>query len=170
VKKCLMPPCSWVSLAKQSRAPGTEPLSESSLVGRDGQCSLGTRQCGGQHGSEDLFDQLAHEQEIAIFCSFLMDNFDGEVHTRMLPRLGQNHSHLIPVLNYVRLERAVADALREIVGPVEANVLEKKLLEHYAPPLAMPSSQALLFALRQALPDVAGAVLERSGSLYHARD
>ena len=59
---------------------------------------------------EDLFDQLAHEQEIAIFCSFLMDNFDGEVHTRMLPRLGENHSHLIPVEDYLRLERAVAEA------------------------------------------------------------
>jgi hypothetical protein len=117
---------------------------------------------------EDLFDQLAHEQEIAIFCSFLMDNFDGEIHTRMLPRLGQNHSHLIPVQDYTRLERAVADALRETVGPVEASVLEKKLLEDYAPPFAMPSSQALLFALRQALPDVAGAVLQRSGALYHA--
>ena len=78
---------------------------------------------------EDLFDQLAHEQEIAIFCSFLMDNFDGEVHTRMLPRLGENHSHLIPVEDYVRLERAVADALREVVGTVEASVLENKLLE-----------------------------------------
>jgi hypothetical protein len=117
---------------------------------------------------EDLFDQLAHEQEIAIFCSFLMDNFDGEIHTRMLPRLGQNHSHLIPVQNYTRLKRAVADALREIVGPVEASVLEKKLLEHYPPPLAMPSSQALLFALRQALPDVASSVLQRSGALYCA--
>jgi hypothetical protein len=119
---------------------------------------------------EDLFDQLAHEQDIAIFCSFLMDNFDGEIHTRMLPRLGQNHSHLIPVGNYSRLARAVADALREIVGPVEASVLEKKLFEDYAPPLAMPSSQALLFALHQALPDVAGAVLQRSGALYRACD
>jgi hypothetical protein len=117
---------------------------------------------------EDLFDQLAHEQEIAIFCSFLMDNFDGEIHTRMLPKLGQNHSHLIPVQDYTRLERAVAEALREIVGPVEASVLEQKLLEHYAPPLAMPSSQALLFALGQALPDVGGAVLQRSGALYRA--
>ncbi|MGH9522871.1 MAG: MEDS domain-containing protein [Terriglobales bacterium] len=117
---------------------------------------------------EDLFDQLAHEQEIAIFCSFLMDNFDGEVHTRMLPRLGQNHSHLIPVQDYSRLERAVADALREIVGPVEASVLEKKLPAHYAPPLAMPPSQALLLALRQVLPDVADAVLQRSGALYRA--
>jgi hypothetical protein len=117
---------------------------------------------------EDLFDQLAHEQEIAIFCSFVMDNFDGEIHTRMLPRLGQNHSHLIPVQDYTRLERAVAEALREIVGPVEASVLEKKLLEDYAPTFATPSSQALLFALRQALPDVAGAVLQRSGALYRA--
>jgi hypothetical protein len=117
---------------------------------------------------EDLFDQLAHEQEIAIFCSFLMDNFDGEIHTRMLPKLGQNHSHLIPVQDYTRLERAVAEALREIVGPVEASVLEQKLLEHYAPPLAMPSSQALLFALGQALPEVGGAVLQRSGALYRA--
>ena len=37
---------------------------------------------------EDLFDRVAQEQDIAIFCSFLMDNFDGEIHTRMLPRLG----------------------------------------------------------------------------------
>lgn len=117
---------------------------------------------------EDLFDQLAHEEEIAIFCSFLMDNFDGEVHTRMLPRLGQNHSHLIPVENYQRLEHAVADALREVVGPVEASVLEKRLLEQYAPSFAMPSSQALLFALRQVVPGVADAVLQRSGTLYHA--
>ncbi|MGZ4392719.1 MAG: MEDS domain-containing protein, partial [Gaiellaceae bacterium] len=49
---------------------------------------------------EDLFDQLGEEQDVALFCSFLMDNFDGEVHTHMLPRLGTNHSHLIPVEDY----------------------------------------------------------------------
>jgi len=27
---------------------------------------------------EDLFDQLAKRHDIAIFCSFLMDNFNGE--------------------------------------------------------------------------------------------
>ena len=31
---------------------------------------------------EDLFDQLAQKHDIAIFCSFLMDNFNGEIHTR----------------------------------------------------------------------------------------
>ncbi len=117
---------------------------------------------------EDLFDQLAHEHDIAIFCSFLMDNFNGEVHARMLPRLGENHSHLIPVEDYARLERAVADALRETVGSDEARVLEGRLLADYPTQFHMPRPQALLLALRQVLPLVADAVLQRSRTLYTA--
>jgi hypothetical protein len=117
---------------------------------------------------EDLFDRVAHEQDIAIFCSFVMDNFNGEIHTHMLPRLGENHSHLIPVEDYARLERAVADALREIVGADEARVLESQLLSQYSAPLKMPRAQALLLALRQAVPTVASPVLRRSRDLYEA--
>jgi hypothetical protein len=117
---------------------------------------------------EDQFDRLAREQEIAIFCSFVMDNFNGEVHARMLPRLGQNHSHLIPVESYARLERAVAEALRETVGADEASVLEERLLSRHSP-FQMPRSQALLLALRDTLPGVADAVLARSRKLYAAR-
>ena len=116
---------------------------------------------------EDLFDRVAREQDIAVFCSFVMDNFDGEIHTHMLPRLGENHSHLIPVEDYARLERTVADALREIVGPDEARVLESKLLWEYQAPFNMPRAQALLLALRQALPAVAVPVLRRSRDLYN---
>jgi hypothetical protein len=115
---------------------------------------------------EDLFDQLGRKHDIALFCSFLMDNFNGEVHTHMLPRLGSNHSHLIPVEDYARLERAVADALRETVGPDEVRVLESRLLSDYRPPFTMPRAQALLLALRQVLPTVADPVLQRSRTLY----
>src|SRR3954452_15523936 len=117
---------------------------------------------------EDLFDQLSHQHDIAIFCSFLMYNFDGEVHARMLPRLGQNHSHLIPVEDYARLERAVADALRETVGSNDARLLEQQLLSNYSGTFQMPRSQALLLALRESLPEVADSVLTRSRKLYHA--
>ena len=117
---------------------------------------------------EDLFDQLAHQHDIAIFCSFLMDNFDGDVHAHMLPRLGTNHSHLIPVEDYARLERAVADALREAVGADEAVVLERRLLAEYPQPFAMPQAQALLLALRQVVPTIANPVLQRSRELYTA--
>ncbi|HEX3738089.1 MAG TPA: response regulator [Terriglobales bacterium] len=117
---------------------------------------------------EDQFDQLAHEQDIAIFCSFLMDNFDGDVHARMLPRLSENHSHLIPVEDYSRLERAVSEALRDAVGPDDSSVLEGQLLSRFAAPFQMPRSQALLLALRQTLPAVADDVLKRSRTLYRA--
>ena len=117
---------------------------------------------------EDQFDQLAHEHEIAIFCSFVMDNFNGEVHSRMLPRLGENHSHLIPVEDYARLELAVSDALREIVGSDEARVLEGRLLDGHPTQFHMPRPQALLLALRQSLPVIADAVLRRSHTLYTA--
>ncbi|MGZ3349804.1 MAG: MEDS domain-containing protein, partial [Xanthobacteraceae bacterium] len=117
---------------------------------------------------EDLFDQLGEEQNVALFCSFLMDNFDGEVHTHMLPRLGTNHSHLIPVEDYARLERAVADALRETVGADRARVLEDRLLSDYREPFNMPRGQALLLALRQFHPTVADPVLLRSRNLYTA--
>lgn len=115
---------------------------------------------------EDLFDKLAHEQDIAIFCSFLMDNFNGDVHARMLPRLSENHSHLIPVEDYSRLERAVSEALRDAVGPDESRVLEDELLSRYPGSFHMPRSQALLLALRQTLPLVADDVLQRSDTLY----
>lgn len=116
---------------------------------------------------EDQFDRLAHDQEIAIFCSFVMDNFNSEVHSRMLPRLGQNHSHLIPVEDYARLERAVSEALRDTVGSNDARVLEEQLLSRYSEKFQMPRSQALLLALRESLPQVADSVLTRSRKLYH---
>jgi hypothetical protein len=117
---------------------------------------------------EDLFDQLAKRHGIAVFCSFLMDNFNGDVHARMLPRLGTNHSHLIPVEDYARLERAVAVALRETVGGDDAHVLEGRLLAEWQQPFDMPRAQALLLALRQVLPAVADPVLQRSRELYVA--
>jgi hypothetical protein len=117
---------------------------------------------------EDLFDELAHKQDIAIFCSFQMDNFNGDIQARMLPRLSENHSHLIPVEDYTRLEHAVADALCDTVGPDEARVLESQLLARYPAPFNMPRAQALLVALRQVLPTVSDAVLERSRKLYTA--
>lgn len=115
---------------------------------------------------EDQFDRLAHDHEIAIFCSFVMDNFDGDVHARMLPRLGQNHSHLIPVQDYARLERAVSEALREIFGENEARVLEEQLAPRAAVAFQMPRAQALLLTLRDTLPRMADAVLARSRKLY----
>jgi hypothetical protein len=70
--------------------------------------------------------------------------------------------------DYDRLERAVADALRETVGVEEARALESRLLSDYRSSFNMPRAQSLLLALRQALPAVADPVLQRSRNLYTA--
>jgi hypothetical protein len=118
---------------------------------------------------EDLFDQyVAKKDGVAIACGFLMDNFNSDIQARMLPRLGTNHSHLIPVEDYARLARAVTDAILEEVGPEEARVVEDRLLSGYRQAFDMPRAEALLLALRQVRPTVADAVLQRSGELYAA--
>jgi hypothetical protein len=118
---------------------------------------------------EDLFDQyVAKKDGVAIACGFLMDNFNSDIQARMLPRLGTNHSHLIPVEDYARLGRAVADALREAVGAEEARVLEDRLLSGYRQAFDMPRAEAVLLALRQLRPAVADSVLQRTGELYAA--
>jgi hypothetical protein len=118
---------------------------------------------------EDLYDQyVAKKHGVATVCAFLMDNFNPYIQERMLPMLGMYHSHLIPVEDYARLGRAVSDALRESVGAEEANALQDRLLSEYRQAFDMPRAEALLLALRQARPEVADTVLQRTGALYTA--
>ena len=118
---------------------------------------------------EDLFDQyVAKKDGVAIACGFLVDNFNSDIQARMLPRLGTNHSHLIPVEDYARLGHAVADALREAVGAEDARVLEDRLLSEYRQAFDMPRAEELLLALRQVGPTVADPVLKRARELYAA--
>ena len=84
---------------------------------------------------------------------------------RVLSEIGEERR----AARYVaELERAVAAALRDAVGPADARVLEQQLLTRYAAPLVMPRSQAMLLALRETLPLVADTVLQRSRNLYGA--
>ena len=118
---------------------------------------------------EDLYDQcVAKKLGVSTVCAFMMDNFNPDIQARMLPRLGMYHSHLIPVQDYARLGRAVADALREAVGANEARALEDRLLSEYRQAFDMPRAEALLLALRQVRPTVADSVLQRTGELYAA--
>jgi hypothetical protein len=118
---------------------------------------------------EALYEQYVGKKAgVSTVCAFLMDNFDSDIHARMLPKLSMNHSHLIPVEDYARLGHAVAQALREAVGPEEAPVLEDRLLSEYRQAFDMPRAEALLLALRQVRPTVADPVLRRSGELYAA--
>jgi hypothetical protein len=80
-----------------------------------------------------------------------------------------SHSHLIPIEDYSRLERAVASAYDEVFGGGrDARDLRHALLQHYPRPAAMPDAEAAILAVREFAPGTADAVLASARRHYHA--
>jgi hypothetical protein len=69
------------------------------------------------------------------------------------PSIGHGHSHLMPVEDCDRLERAIDRAFVDVFG-IHAT--------------AMPTAQGALFALRNVDTRLADAVLERAATHYRA--
>jgi hypothetical protein len=106
----------------------------------------------GSHRLEEFFDEVAHEESIAIFCSFLMDKFDPKIYEEAFGNVCRTHSHVIPCDDYVRHRLTVNRAIAEVVGDIKGPVLQS-LLSRQGSPTLMPSSQALLLWVREHMPE-----------------
>lgn len=113
---------------------------------------------------EELFDEIAHEENIAIFCSFLMDKFDSRIYEGAFGNVCRTHSHVIPAADYAQhrftVDRAIADVIGDIRGP-----LLQSLATWNDVPAMMPASQALILWLKEHVPHRFDAVLERAREL-----
>ncbi len=113
---------------------------------------------------EEFFDEVAHEEQIAIFCSFLMDKFDPQIYDEAFGNVCRTHSHVIPAEDYahhrITVNRAVADVIGDIRGP-----LLQSLVSWQGAASLMPASQALLLWIREHQPAQFAAVLERAREL-----
>lgn len=118
----------------------------------------------GSHRLEELFDEVAHEESIAIFCSFLMDKFDPKIYEEAFGNVCRTHSHVIPCDDYVRHRLTVNRAIAEVIGDIKGPVLQSIVSWRGASSL-MPSSQALLLWLRDHMPEHFEAVLTRAREL-----
>jgi hypothetical protein len=107
---------------------------------------------GGSNRLEQLFDEVAHEESIAIFCSFLMDKFDPKIYDGAFANVCRTHSHVIPADDYVRHRLIVNMAISEVVGELSAAQMQSFMSWKGARSL-MPSSQALLLWVREKLPE-----------------
>jgi hypothetical protein len=123
----------------------------------------------GSNRLEEFFDEVAHEEQIAIFCSFLMDKFDPKIYDEAFGNVCTTHSHVIPADDYVHhrltVNRAVADVIGEIRGPTL-----QSLVSWSGMPCHMPSSQALLLWIREHLPERFPQVLARARELELAEN
>lgn len=110
---------------------------------------------------EELWNELLVERGIALLCGYSLDTFDPRIYRGLLQQVSAMHSHLIPVEDFARLERAVDRAYAEVFGGGDdAGALLGAFLQHYARPAAMPDAEAAILAVREFVPGTADALLE----------
>ena len=118
--------------------------------------------------AERVGDSAAKQFGARVFCSFPCDRYDAGAYGEDLSELCCVHSHVIPAENYVSHRLAVNRAIAEVVGELRGSVLQS-LASWRGLGCSLPSSQALLFWLREAMPERFEAVLDRARA-YHLHD
>ena len=118
--------------------------------------------------AEDLGDAAAKKHGATVFCSYLLDRFDPRGYDGMLRQVCAKHSHVIPAEDYVRHRLAVNRAIAEVIGDIKGPLLQS-LLSWKGLSCDLPSSQALLFWIREALPEHFHEVLSRAKA-YQLQD
>ena len=119
---------------------------------------------------EALWDALLRKQpSLVLLCGYSIDSLDPSSYRGALQQVSALHSHLVPVEDYARLDRAVKRAYAEVFGAEhDAGVLHRMFLAHYARPAAMPDAQAAILAVREFVPSAAAALLDRVRHHYRA--
>lgn len=115
---------------------------------------------------EEIGDGICRKYGLRLMCSFQCDRFDPASYDGCLQDVCSRHSHVIPADDYalhrVAVNRAVSDVIGKIEGPALQSLLSWKALQ-----CELPSSQAVLFWLRDTMPEYLPAVLARARA-YHA--
>ena len=113
--------------------------------------------------AEDRGDELAGQHGIKLLCSYLWDRFDPRSYDGTLQDICCRHSHVIPAENYVAHRLAVNRAIEDVIGEIRGPLLQS-LLSWKGLPCELPSSQALLFWVRESMPERLPEVLARARS------
>jgi hypothetical protein len=114
---------------------------------------------------EEFFDEVAHEENIAIFCSFLMDKFDPKIYDEAFGNVCRTHSHVVPVDDYAHHRLTVNRAVAEVIGEIKGPLLQSLVSWKSTAPSLMPTSQALLLWVKEHLPQSFEPVLARAREL-----
>lgn len=116
--------------------------------------------------AEDLGDALVRKHGATLFCSHLCDRFSPLQYDE-LHEVCCRHSHVIPAEDYARHRQVVNRAIADVLGPIDGSALQS-LLSWTGLSCDMPSSQALLFWLRDAMPEHFEAILFRARAYHDA--
>ena len=118
---------------------------------------------------EKLWNELIDAERIALLCGYAVDPFDRDAYKATLPSISHVHSHMMPVEDGDRLERAIDRAFVDVFGTHgDTRLLRELFVGQLSDATAMPNAQGALFALRELDSRLADSVLERAATHYRS--
>lgn len=124
---------------------------------------------GNRQGSirmEELVNEVAHEEQVAFFCSFFMDKFDASIYRGPLGDVCRTHTNLIPAENERAHRECIDQAVEEVLGGMDGPLL-KSLLSGQRAATVMPASQAVLLRLQENFPNRFEEILSSAQRFEH---
>src|SRR5687767_3886641 len=97
---------------------------------------------------EELWNEVLEAERIALLCAYAVDAFDRAEYKATLPSIGHVHSHLMPVEDSDRLERAIDRAFVDVFGIYGDTRLLRELFVSQLPDApVVPTGQVALLAV-----------------------
>jgi len=114
---------------------------------------------------EELWNELAQRRDFSLLCGYHVDVFDRESQAATLPHVCRAHSHVLPGLDPARLQRAVDQALEEVLGAAEAGKVYVVVGQELRGD-RVPMAQVLLMWISEHMPALAERVLASARTRY----
>ena len=107
---------------------------------------------------EQIGDDICRKHNVALLCSFQLDAFQASSYDGAMQTLCTHHEHIMPARDDTRERNAVNQAINEVIGSIEGRRLDS-FKSWKAPQCHLPQWQALLFWVRDTMPQQFPAVL-----------
>jgi KaiC/GvpD/RAD55 family RecA-like ATPase len=113
---------------------------------------------------EELWNDLAKTRRFSLLCGYHLDVFDRSTQQR-LPAVCSAHTHVRPAYDMARLDRAVRAALDDVLGSVNARMVQEIVRED-AGRHSAPVAQQILMWVSDRMPRHAERVLAAAKAQY----
>jgi len=111
---------------------------------------------------EHLWHRLLRRRSLPLLCAYRIDILDPSFHEECFQSVLAIHSHLVPVGNGDRLEKAVVLAMEEMFGAEKVEALRPLMAAAHYPRVVLFPAEAAVVWLSRALPDRSEEVLTRA--------
>ena len=117
---------------------------------------------------EEYWNELARHQSFCLMCCYLIDALNPEHHHGPLPDIGRTHSDMVLTEHNRRVQAAVDQASREILGSTLSVTLSLSGHEEHAGEHRLPAGMRSMIWLKKNMPGIYPRVLERAREHYSA--